>query len=60
MDLDLEMEKTVRNMSWYDKYGIGTEFRKRSLSTHFFWVKKLEPVQLELFRTEEKVKNEKK
>jgi len=32
MDLALEMEKTVRNMSRYDKYGIGTELRKRSLS----------------------------
>ena len=32
MDLALEMEKTVRNMSRYDKYGIGTELRKRSLA----------------------------
>ena len=32
MDLALEMEKTVRNMSRYDKYGIGTELRKRPLA----------------------------
>ena len=32
MDLALEMEKTVRNMGRSDKYGIGTELRKRSLA----------------------------
>ena len=38
MDLALEMEKTVRNMSRYDKYGIGTELRKRSLAILSFVV----------------------
>jgi hypothetical protein len=39
MDLALEMEKTVRNMSRYDKYGIGTELRKRSLAILSFVVR---------------------
>ena len=32
MGLALEMEKTLRNMSRYDKYGIGAELRKRLLA----------------------------
>ena len=39
MDLALEMEKTLRNMSRYDKYGIGTELRKRSLAILSFVVR---------------------
>ena len=39
MDLALEMEKTVRNMSRYDKYGIGAELRKRSLAILSFVVR---------------------
>ena len=39
MDLAMEMEKTVRNMSRYDKYGIGTELRKRSLAILSFVVR---------------------
>ena len=39
MDLTLEMEKTIRNMSQYDKYGIGTEIRNRSLDILSFVIR---------------------
>jgi stage III sporulation protein SpoIIIAA len=39
MDLAQEMEKTIRNMSRYDKYGIETEVRKRSLAILSFVVR---------------------